>query len=107
MNKYIITLLVASMGILSLYARSRNEDTLLTTNSCVGCDLTRANLRNAHLTDANLTNADLTGANLTGANLRGTNLTDANLTNVICNANTVLPIGFLCTAHRVFELGIA
>jgi Flp pilus assembly protein TadD len=69
---------------------------LLSTKSCVECDLAGAglvladlqgaNLRGANLTQANLSRAnlagaDLTGANLAGASLNGTNLTGANLSN--------------------------
>ena len=39
------------------------------TNECVGCDLSRANMREATLSSANLSEANLTGANLTGADL--------------------------------------
>ena len=58
---------------------------LLTTRSCIDCNLTNANLFEANLRNANLTNANLAGsnlgfANLTGADLTGADLTDADLT---------------------------
>jgi len=56
-----------------------NLRTLLSTNKCVGCDLTGANLFGANLTGANLTGANLTGANLNEANLSGANLIGADL----------------------------
>jgi len=64
-------------------------NTLLSTNSCVRCDLTGANLVGANLFQANLGGAVLADANLTGAGLvdailrgaflNGANLTEANL----------------------------
>lgn len=69
---------------------------LLSTKSCVKCDLAGAglvladlrganlqgaNLSQANLSRANLAGADLTGANLAGASLNGANLTGANLRN--------------------------
>ena len=62
--------------------------TLLKTGSCIGCDLTQAELAGDNLNGANVTNADLTGAvltqtNLTGANLGGANLTGANVSSAI------------------------
>jgi uncharacterized protein YjbI with pentapeptide repeats len=59
---------------------------LTTTNKCVGCDLSgadlsRRQLANADLQAANLVGAKLTSANLSGAKLGGANLTGADLTN--------------------------
>ena len=66
--------------------------TLLTTNSCQGCylfkanlyhaDLTGADLRDADLRRANLNGATLVGADLRGADLRNTNFYAADLTNI-------------------------
>lgn len=58
---------------------------LLSTGSCVGCDLSKANLSGASLRNANLSRANLSGAllntaNLTAATLASANLTSANLT---------------------------
>ena len=58
---------------------------LKTTNKCVDCDLTKANLSRMNLRQANLSGANLTGANLSRADLSNswlmvTNLTKANLT---------------------------
>lgn len=52
---------------------------LLATNTCEGCDLVGADLRQAHLIGADLRNANLAGAQLQGANLEGADLTGANL----------------------------
>lgn len=48
------------------------------TNSCVGCDLSNADLRQFNLSGANLSNANLSGANLSKTNLSGANLSAAN-----------------------------
>jgi tetratricopeptide (TPR) repeat protein len=71
---------------------------LLSTKSCVKCDLAGAglvladlrgaDLRGANLSEANLSRANLAGADLTGANLAGASLNGANLTRVnLSNAN--------------------
>jgi len=57
---------------------------LLSTKSCVQCDLTGAglvmnDLAGANLNQANLVGANLSRTNLTGADLRGANLTGASL----------------------------
>ena len=67
-----------------------NISTLLSTNSCEGCDLGSANLFNANLHGAdfrnadsrntNLINADLSNADLGDADLHGATLTGATLT---------------------------
>jgi Pentapeptide repeats (8 copies)/Pentapeptide repeats (9 copies) len=59
---------------------------LISTNKCVGCDLSGADLSrkqlvNADLQAANLVGAKLTSTNLTGAKLGGANLTGADLSN--------------------------
>jgi len=65
-------------------AAINNTNTLLSTNSCVRCNLHDANLRGANLTDANLrfarlARADLTDANLTRARLFETSFRDAEM----------------------------
>jgi uncharacterized protein YjbI with pentapeptide repeats len=60
-----------------------NMAILTSTNSCVECDLSDANLNRVDLNGANLEGADLSGAqlflaNLAGANLRNTKLKGAN-----------------------------
>jgi len=54
--------------------------TLIQTKSCVGCNLTGANLKDATLIGANLQNALLTDADLTEAKLCQADLTGATLT---------------------------
>ena len=56
-----------------------NINVLITTNSCLGCDLAYADLRGADLRNADLTFADLFYANLTVADLRNADLSNANL----------------------------
>jgi hypothetical protein len=56
-----------------------NVKTLLSTNSCVDCNLTGANLTGANLTRAILCGAILSGADLTGAILLEADLIGANL----------------------------
>ncbi|XTZ12615.1 MAG: pentapeptide repeat-containing protein, partial [cyanobacterium endosymbiont of Rhopalodia inflata] len=68
---------------------------LLTTNECIGCDLSNEDLRFAHLIGADLREANLSGstlieanlegADMTGANLKGSNLTEAIVTNASLN----------------------
>ena len=65
------------------------------TNECIGCDLSKANLKGANLKGANLSKAilknailkgaNLSNANLSDANLKGANLVDANLSNANLN----------------------
>lgn len=52
---------------------------LFATNTCEGCDLVGADLRQTHLIGADLRNANLAGAQLQEANLEGADLTGANL----------------------------
>jgi hypothetical protein len=66
-----------------------NLNTVLSTVSCVGCDLSGANLAGADLTGANLTGANLTQANLFQADLGGAFLTAANLTEASLVATTL------------------
>jgi hypothetical protein len=54
---------------------------LLTTNSCQGCDLFKANLYHVNLTGADLRKADLRRADLNGATLVGADLRGADLRN--------------------------
>ncbi|MDQ2098085.1 MAG: pentapeptide repeat-containing protein [Tychonema bourrellyi B0820] len=73
-------------------------------NLSQGMNLSRANLSNANLTglnlrqsqlmNADLSNANLSNANLFKANLEGANLEGAKLEQALCNAQTILPIGF-------------
>ena len=58
---------------------------LLSTKSCVGCDLRYANLIGANLTSADLTSANLSIAICVFTNLTGANLTSANLSDVLLN----------------------
>ena len=58
---------------------------LMSSNECVGCDLTYSGLVRADLTGADLRNADLTRANLSRANLSRANLSGANLSGVSLN----------------------
>jgi Pentapeptide repeats (8 copies) len=80
---------------------------LLTTNKCVGCDLSgidlsRKKLVNADLQAANLVGAKLVGTNLTGAKLGGANLTGADLTNTnltqaVLQAASLIDVNFVGT----------
>ncbi|WP_224089961.1 pentapeptide repeat-containing protein [Nostoc sp. MS1] len=58
---------------------AENVRHLLTTNECVGCNLTGAVLKDTNLSAANLENANLQNADLERAILQGTNLQGANL----------------------------
>jgi uncharacterized protein YjbI with pentapeptide repeats len=86
---------------------------LLSTKSCVQCNLvnaglvmgelaganlSQANLIGANLSQANLTGANLRGANLTGASLYGANLSGADLTGAVVNG-TDLRESFLSNAN--------
>ncbi|CAF3692718.1 unnamed protein product [Rotaria sp. Silwood1] len=64
-----------------IYADSNSVHTLLTTNSCVSCDLSNVYLPGANLNHANLSNANLNNANLSYASLNHANLNSANLSN--------------------------
>jgi len=65
-----------------------NVQTLLSSDSCVGCNLSGANLIGADLSGGNLSNADLSDANLTGAFLAQSDLCGANLSGAdLCGAN--------------------
>jgi uncharacterized protein YjbI with pentapeptide repeats len=97
-----------SRGIVNAASVQDNIETLLTTNSCIGCDLHDANLTGVILISANLRSANLAGAILSdailayanlyhaylrsaylaGANLRGANLSDAYLSySILRNVN--------------------
>jgi len=52
-----------------------NINTLVSTNSCPGCNLSGADLRNANLSNVNLSNANLSGTKLDNADLSGADLT--------------------------------
>ena len=54
---------------------------LKTLNTCLGCDLTGADLAEVHLEYVNLKGANLAGTDLTNANLPYTNLIGADLSN--------------------------
>jgi len=58
---------------------------LKTTKSCVGCDLSGANLKGLDLSKANLSGANLQGANLSGTKLVNANLSGANMKSVNLN----------------------
>ena len=74
-----------------------NVITLVSTNSCVGCDLSGTDLTGNDFTAANLTGADLSGSSLSGvslseatlltANLSGADLSDTNGTTDLSGAN--------------------
>jgi uncharacterized protein YjbI with pentapeptide repeats len=91
--------------------------TLATTNRCVGCDLSGANLSrkqlvNADLQAANLVGANLSGANLTnaklgGANLTGANLTSTNLTGAVLQAASLIDVNFDSTNLTRTDLSYA
>jgi len=88
----VFNVLVANMvnviqNVLSKDARAQtiqdNIKTLISTNSCISCDLRRAELINLDLSGAILTGADLTNAFLNDANLSGADLTSAILTGAL------------------------
>ncbi|MEE9584305.1 MAG: pentapeptide repeat-containing protein [Candidatus Brocadiales bacterium] len=56
-----------------------NIETLRSTNSCPGCDLHGADLRNTNLEEANLNGANLRNANLSGCELQNVDFRGANL----------------------------
>ena len=58
---------------------------LKVTKSCVGCDLSGANLKGLDLSKANLSGANLQGANLSGTKLVNANLSGANMKSVNLN----------------------
>ena len=74
-----------------------NVVTLVSTNSCVGCDLSGVDLTGNDFTSANLTGANLSGSNLSGvslseavlltANLSGADLSDTNGTTDLSGAD--------------------
>jgi Pentapeptide repeats (8 copies) len=80
---------------------------LISTNKCVGCDLSgadlsRRQLANADLQAANLVGAKLTSTNLSGAKLGGANLTGADLTNTnlsqaVLQAASLIDVNFIGT----------
>ena len=99
-----ITAIVTAMLVLTGFAATARAENishtrqLLSTKSCLQCELSGvglvmndltgaklsgANLAGANLSRANLTGADLRGANLTGASLNGANLMGADLRGAI------------------------
>lgn len=80
-----ITISVLLIGILifqTLPAIAANNDDLnrlTSTNSCSGCDVSRATLKEADLSKADLSRTDLSGADLTKAILKAADLSHANL----------------------------
>lgn len=91
--------------------------TLASTNRCVGCDLSGANLSRkqlinadlqaANLVGANLSGADLTNAKLGGANLTGANLTSTNFTGAVLQAASLIDINFTNTNLTQTDLSYA
>ncbi|GJM16059.1 MAG: hypothetical protein DHS20C13_13860 [Thermodesulfobacteriota bacterium] len=71
-----------------------NVEVLLSTNRCVFCDLSGANLAGADLMGARLFLSNLTGANLIGANLLGANITFATLVNANLNSANLIEAEF-------------
>ncbi len=81
--------------------------TLMTTNKCVGCDLSGIDLSNKKLINADLQAANLIGANLTGtnfananlggANLTGSNVTNTNFTGATLQAASLVNVNFVNT----------
>ena len=67
-----------------------NVNVLVSTNRCVFCDLSGANLAGADLMGARLLLSNLTGANLIGANLSGANITFATLVNANLNSANLI-----------------
>jgi hypothetical protein len=70
------------------FARTNNLELLVTTNSCVKCDLQGADLEGADLGENDFEGADLSGSNLRASNLYladidGADLTDADLRGAI------------------------
>jgi Pentapeptide repeats (8 copies)/Pentapeptide repeats (9 copies) len=81
--------------------------TLMTTNKCVGCDLSgvdlsskklaNADLQAANLIGANLTSTNFANANLGGANLTGSNVSNTNFTGAILQAASLVNVNFANT----------
>ncbi len=80
---------------------------LISTNKCVGCDLSgadlsrkqlvNADLQAANLVGAKLTNTNLTGAKLGGANLTGADLSNTNLSQAVLQAVSAIDVNFIGT----------
>lgn len=95
MKKSVFVLsLFAALGALlyaphSLMAFNPNDvQKLNTTNSCVKCDLSKANLAGVDLYGADLSGADLSGADLRGTIFWDANLTDANMKGAVIDKET-------------------
>lgn len=90
---------------------------LMSTNKCVGCDLSgidlsgkqlaNADLQAANLVGANLTSTNLTGAKLGGANLTGANFTSTNLTDAVLQAASLIDVNFAKTNLTRTDLSYA
>jgi Pentapeptide repeats (8 copies) len=80
---------------------------LISTNKCVGCDLSgvdlsrkqlvNADLQAANLVGAKLTSTNLTGAKLGGANLTGADLSNTNLSQAVLQAVSAIDVNFVGT----------
>lgn len=91
--------------------------TLLSSNKCVGCDLSgvdlsqkqlvNVDLQAANLIGANLARTNLTNANLGGANLTGANLTNANFTGAVLQAASLVNVNFTSTNLTRTDLSYA
>ena len=62
-------------------------DLLVTTKSCVSCDLEKAYLSRYNLDNCDLSYANLKGAHLSCASMNGTNMANANLTSAIIDSS--------------------
>ena len=71
-----------------------NVEVLLSTNRCVFCDLSGANLAGADLMGARLFLSNLTGANLIGTNLMGADIRFATLVNANLNSANLIEAEF-------------
>lgn len=105
---YLCCILI-QLGIVPVAAAYSPADlkTLISTNKCVGCDLSgadlsrrqlaKADLQAANLVGAKLTGANLSGANLGAANLTGADLTNTNLTQAVLQAASLIDVNFVGT----------
>ena len=110
---------VLSIGIIPVADAYSPTDlqTLLSSNKCVGCDLSgvdlsqkqlvNVDLQAANLIGANLARTNLTNANLGGANLTGANLTNANFTNAVLQVASLVNVNFTSTNLTRTDLSYA
>ena len=77
-------------------------DLLVTTKSCVSCDLEKAPLSRYNLDNCDLSYANLKGANLSCASMNGTNMTNANLTSAKIDSS-----GSHCTTTTFESVSLA